>query len=34
MWAEGILGQDNPKQLLNTLIYLLGVYLSLHAVDE
>ncbi len=34
MWASGILGQDNLEQLLNTLMYLLGVHLSLQAVDE
>ncbi len=34
MWDSGVLGQDNPEQLLNTLLYILGVHLSLHAVEE
>ena len=34
MWDSGVLGQDNPKQLLNTLLYMLGVHLSLYAVEE
>lgn len=34
MWRNNILGESNLEQLLNTIIYLLGVHLSLHAVDE
>ncbi len=34
MWKSTVLGQDNPEQLLNILMYLLGVHLCLHAVDE
>ncbi len=34
MWESGILGESNPEQLLNTVIFLLGIHLSLHAVDE
>ncbi len=34
MWCDGILGQDNPEQLINTLMYLLGVHLSLRAIDK
>ena len=34
MWHDGILGQDNPEQLINTLMYLLGVHLSLRAIDK
>ncbi len=34
MWHDGILGQDNPEQLINTSMYLLVVHLSLRAVDE
>ncbi len=34
MWQENILGDDNPETLLNTLIYLLGIYLALRGVQE
>lgn len=34
MWSSGVLGESNPEQLLNTVIYLLGVHLSLCAVDK
>ena len=34
MWQENILGDDNPETLLNTLIYLLGIHLALHSVQE
>ncbi len=34
MWHETILGDDYPETLLNTLIYLLGVHLALHGVQE
>ncbi len=34
MWSSRVLGESTPEQLLNTIIYLLGVYLSLHAVEE
>ncbi len=34
MWQSGILGESTPEQLLNTVIFLLGIHLSLHAVDE
>ncbi len=34
MWSFGILSESTLEQLLNTVIYLMGVHLSLHAVDE
>ncbi len=34
MWEKGTLGDDNPEQLVNTLIFLLGIHLSLHVIDE
>ncbi len=34
MWYSGILGESSPEQLLNTVIFLLGIHLSLHAVDK
>ena len=34
MWSSGVLGESNPEQLLNTVIYLLGIHCSLRAVDE
>ncbi len=34
MWKDNVLGESNPEQLLNTVIYLLGVHLSLCADDE
>ncbi len=30
----GVLGDSNPEQLLNTLIYLLGVHLTLQGIQE
>ncbi len=34
MWRENILGDNSPEMLLNILIYLLGVHLALHGVQE
>ena len=34
MWNEGILGEDFPDTLHNTVLYLLGVNLALRAGDE
>ncbi len=34
MWANGILGCSNPQQLVDTLIYLLGVHCALRAGKE
>ncbi len=34
MWHDNILGDDCPETLLNMLIYLLGVHLALHGVQE
>ena len=34
IWELRILGESNPEQLLNTVIFLLGIHLSLHTVDE
>ena len=34
MWKEGVLGSDNPRKLLDTLIYMLGLHLALRAGKE
>ncbi len=34
MWQNGILGNDTPEKLVNTLLYLIGIYFALHAYDE
>ena len=34
MWELGILGDDNPEKLLDTIVYLNGVHFALHAADE
>lgn len=34
MWESGILGDSNPKQLVDTLLYMLGVHFALRAVKE
>ena len=34
MWSKGILVEDSPDALWQTVLYLLGVNLMLHAVDE
>lgn len=34
MWTEGILGEDNPQKLLDTIIYLIGLNFALRAGKE
>ncbi len=34
LWDLGLLGDDTPKKLVNTLIYLLGIHLALRGGDE
>ena len=34
MWAKGILGGNDPQQLLNTVLYLVGINCALRACDE
>ena len=34
LWMKGILGEDTPDKLRNTVLYLLGVNLALRAGDE
>ncbi len=34
MWLEGILGEDNPKQLLDTIVFLLGIHCALQGGEE
>ncbi len=34
MWREGVLGEDQPKQLCDTVLYLLGVNLALRGGEE
>ncbi len=34
MWRNGILGDDTPEKLVNTVLYLIGVYFALCACDE
>ncbi len=34
IWTEGLLGISSPEVQLNTIVYLFGVHLALHAVQE
>lgn len=34
MWSSGILGESNPKQLIDTIVYLLGTHFALRAGKE
>ena len=34
LWAKGLLGDDNPVKLLDTLVYVLGLHLALRGRDE
>ncbi len=34
MWADGILGDESPEQLRDTVMYLLGLNLALHGGDK
>ena len=34
MWNTGLLGDDSPEKLVNTLLYLIGVHFALRACDE
>lgn len=34
LWQKGILGDETPRKLMDTLIYLLGLHLSLRAAKE
>ncbi len=34
MWDEGVLGDDHPKQLCDTVLFLLGMNLALHGGEE
>ena len=34
MWCKGILGEDSPDKLQSMVLFLLGINLALHAVDE
>lgn len=34
MWQAGILRDDTPEKLVNTLLYLIGIHFALHACDE
>jgi len=34
MWDQGILGDDDPKKLMNTILYLLGVHFALRSREE
>ena len=34
MWLKGVLGDANPQQLVDTVLYLLGIHFGLHAADE
>jgi len=34
LWKRGFLGDDNPETLLNTVVYLLGLYFALRGRDE
>ena len=34
LWNAGVLGDDNPEKLVNTVLYLNGVHFALRAADE
>ena len=34
MWDEGALGTSNPRQLINTMVYLIGVHCAMRAAAE
>ena len=34
MWDKGVLGDGNPQTLIDTLIYLIGIYFALKSGDE
>ena len=34
MWTDGLLGDDNPKKLVDTVLYLLGIHFALRSRDE
>ena len=34
MWKLGILGEDNPRKLVDTVLYLIGIHFALRAADE
>ena len=34
LWARGILGEDMPDRLRDTVLFLLGINLGLRAIDE
>ena len=34
LWAQGILGEDTPQKLRNTVLFMLGLNVTLRAVDE
>ncbi len=34
MWGTGLLGDDTPEKLVNTVLYLIGVHFALRACDE
>ena len=34
LWMKGILGEDTPDKLCDTVLFLLGINLGLHACDE
>ena len=34
LWCDGILGDKNPEQLVDTLLYLIGVHFGLRAAEE
>ena len=34
MWESGVLGDDNPDKLHNTVLFQLGMNVTLHAIDE
>ncbi len=34
LWEQGVLGDDTPEKLVNTLMYLIGIHFALHGGDE
>ena len=34
LWERGLLGEDNPQALLDTILFLCGIHFALHSSEE
>ncbi len=34
LWEKGVLGEDTPEILVNTVMYLIGIHFALHGGEE